>query len=182
MLPERADPPSPTSDGASHLAGMRLPALELPTATGARIALDALPDLAVLFIFPGIGGPANQALLDEWMGIPGAYGCTSEACGFRDHVAEFRERDAAVVGLSAQSAERLRQAIDELELPYPLLSDERLLLAETLRLPTFTLHEARYYKRLTLIIKGGVIDAALYPVSPPGDAAEQALHVLAGGE
>jgi peroxiredoxin len=170
------------SGEAAHLTGMRLPALRLPASTGSHIALDDLSGLAVLFILPGIGGPTNQALLDEWMTVPGAYGCTSEACGFRDHIAEFDRRDAAVVGISAQSPDRLRQAAEGLALPYPLLSDEHLRLAETLLLPTFALRGDRYYKRLTLIIEQGVVDTVLYPVAPPSHAAEEALRVLAGRE
>ena len=83
-----------------------------------------------------------------------------------------------VLGLSIQSPDEQRHAVDRLQLPYPLLSDERLALAESLGLPTFEFHGQRYFKRLTLIVSGGRIHAALYPVFPPAEAAGQALTWL----
>ena len=58
---------------------------------------------SVLFVYPGIGGPGDDDLLDEWTAIPGARGCTPEACSVRDSLAEFRVHGVDVFGLSAQS-------------------------------------------------------------------------------
>jgi peroxiredoxin len=60
-----------------------------------------------------------------------------------------------------------------------LLSDERLQLAASVGLPTFEFHGQRYYKRITLVVTGGKVEAALYPVFPPDQAANQALAWLA---
>jgi len=169
--------PEPRDDGAaSHLPGMRLPAIELPSTDGGRVGLKDLVERTVVFVYPsmGIDGP----LLAEWTAIPGARGCTPEACSFRDQLASFRSAPAAVLGLSGQPSGQQRDAVERLHLPYPLLSDEHLELAAAPGLPTFEFHRRTYYKRLTLIASEGRIEAALYPVFPPDQAAEQALAWL----
>lgn len=174
------DLPAPQDDGgAAHLPERSLPALELPSTDGGPVRLDALRSQAVVFVHPGIGGPDDEGLLAEWTEIPGARGCTPEACGFRDELARFDALGASVLGLSSQDGERQRQAVADLALPYPLVSDASLTLADALQLPTFQFHGARHYKRLTLIVADGTIAAALYPVFPPDQAAEQALDWLA---
>jgi peroxiredoxin len=137
-----------------------------------------MPGRWVVFVFPSIGGPDSAGLLDDWTAIPGARGCTPEACAFRDELAEFARLGARVVGISSQSPERHRRSAAELRLPYPLASDETLALADAPGLPTFEFHGTRYFKRLTLIVAGSVVESALYPVFPPGDAASQALRRL----
>jgi peroxiredoxin len=132
----------------------------------------------VVFVHPSIGG-IDGALLEEWTAIPGARGCTPEACGFRDQLGSFRSAQADVLGLSGQPARQQRDAVGRLRLPYPLLSDEQLQLAASLRLPTFEFHGQTYFKRVTLVVSQGRVEAALYPVFPPDQAAERALAWLA---
>jgi peroxiredoxin len=171
--------PRPHDDGAAaHLPGLQLPAIELPSTDGGRVALSELLTRTVVFVHPSIGG-IDDALLEEWTAIPGARGCTPEACGFRDQLDSFREAGADVLGLSGQPAEQQRDAVEALHLPYPLLSDERLQLAASLGLPTFEFHGQPYFKRITLVVSRGSIEAALYPVFPPNQGAEQALAWLA---
>jgi peroxiredoxin len=171
--------PPPHDDGATaHLPGIELPTIELPSTEGGQVVLSDLVARAVVFVYPSIGG-IDAALLDEWTAIPGARGCTPEACGFRDQLGALRAAGADLVGLSGQSREQQRNAVERLGLSYPLLSDERLMLATSLALPTFDFHGRRYYKRVTLIVFQGRIEAALYPVFPPDQAAEQALGWLA---
>jgi peroxiredoxin len=171
---------TPDHDGAAdHLPGRRLPALELPATDGGRLRLDELGPRSVLFVYPAIGGPEDEDLLGEWTAIPGARGCTPEACSFRDELGEFRAKGVDVYGLSGQSSSLQREHAREFALPYPLLSDERLRLGDALQLPTFEFHGRRYFTRLTLIVAEGMIDAALYPVFPPHDAAGQALKWMA---
>ena len=93
-------------------------------------------------------------------------------------LASFRSAPAAVLGFSGQPSGQQRDAVERLHLPYPLLSDERLELAAAPGLPTFEFHGRTYYKRLTLIVSEGRIEAALYPVFPADQAAEQALAWL----
>jgi peroxiredoxin len=171
--------PPPHDDGAAaHLAGLQLPMIELPSTKGERVTLSDLVIRTVLFVYPSIGG-IDDALLEEWTAIPGARGCTPEACGFRDQLGSFRSAGADVLGLSGQPAEQQSEAVERLQLRYPLLSDEQLLLATSLGLPTFEFHGKAYFKRVTLIVAEGRIEAPLYPVFPPDKAAEQALDWLA---
>src|SRR5439155_17056207 len=97
-------------------------------------------------------------LPDDWDLIPGARGCTPEACSFRDRYADLRALGADVYGLSSQSTEYQREVVDRLRLPFPLLSDEALALAEALALPTFTAGGMRLFKRLTMLIGVGRIE------------------------
>ena len=65
-----------------------------------------------------------------------------------------------------------------LDLPYPLLSDPGLVLADQLGLPTFTAGGERLYKRLTLVLNGGRIEHAFYPVFPPNTHAAEVVDWL----
>ena len=172
--------PVPSDDGAcDHLPGRRLPVLDLPSSEGGTIRLSELPSRTVVFVYPAIGGP-DVELLVEWTLLPGARGCTPEACGFRDELSEFDALGARVVGLSGQQPAVQRRHREELHLPYPLLSDAELSLAEDPGLPVFDFHRTRYFKRATLIVGDGAIEHVLYPVFPPQDAAAQALEWLRG--
>jgi peroxiredoxin len=157
---------------------MQLPPIELPSTEGGRVALSDLVTRTVVFIYPSMGG-IDGALLEEWTAMPGARGCTPEACGFRDQLGAFRSARVDVIGLSGQPAKEQRDAVKRLRLPYPLLSDEQLQLAMSLGLPTFEFHGRTYVKRVTLVVSRGGVETALYPVFPPDQAAEQALAWLA---
>jgi peroxiredoxin len=171
--------PRPHDDGAAeHLPGRGLPAIELPSTDGEAVTLTDLVARTVVFVHPSIGG-IDTSLIEEWTAIPGARGCTPEACGFRDLAGSFRSANVRVLGLSGQSPVEQRQAVERLQLPYPLLSDERLQLAGSLALPTLEFHGRTYFKRATLIVCEATVEAALYPVFPPHRAAEQALGWLA---
>ncbi|MFH8253248.1 thioredoxin-dependent thiol peroxidase [Microbacterium sp. B2969] len=51
-------------------------------------------------------------------------GCTTEACDFRDNLAQFEGAGYKVLGISPDSVERLKEFADAEQLPYTLLSDE----------------------------------------------------------
>ena len=88
--------------------------------------MDKLAKRSVVFVYPGIGGPGREDLLEEWTVIAGPRGRTSGACGFRDELAGFRAERVEVFGLSCQSRASQRAHVDQLPLPYLLLSDEQL--------------------------------------------------------
>jgi len=50
-------------------------------------------------------------------------GCTKQACGLRDRMAELKQRQVTVVGVSFDSAESHRQFIAKHKLNFPLLAD-----------------------------------------------------------
>ena len=146
----------------------------------AVLELDALEGLSVVFAYPRTARPGQELPggEDSWNAIPGARGCTPEACSFRDERARFAERGARILGLSTQDTEYQREAVDRLHLPYPILSDERLELTRALRLPTFETDGLTLIKRITLIVRDGVIADVVYPVFPPDQGAELALSRL----
>lgn len=179
-FPLPANLPVPEDDGAAaHLPGMRLPDLSLPSTSGGVVMLSSLPSRTVLYVYPMTGQP-GVPLLDGWDLIPGARGCTPEACAFRDHHADLQAAGAVVYGLSSQTTEYQREAVSRLHLPFPLLSDERLELVEALHLPTFEVQGRRLYKRLTLVVSAGIIEHVFYPVFPPDEHAGQVLAWLRG--
>lgn len=51
-------------------------------------------------------------------------GCTKEACGFRDEIAELKRDNVNVVGVSFDSAESHQKFISKYNLNFPLLADD----------------------------------------------------------
>jgi peroxiredoxin len=175
-----ADLPVPTDDGAAHhLPGATVPALELVASSGGTVDLRerSAGRRVVVFAYPRTGQP-DIAPPVGWDDIPGARGCTPEACAFRDLTAEFTDAGAEVFGLSTQDPGYQLEAATRLLLPYPLLSDADLQLTRALRLPTFTVDGIILLRRLTMIIRDGAIEYVLYPVWPPDQAAADALAAL----
>ncbi|RJL35429.1 MerR family transcriptional regulator [Bailinhaonella thermotolerans] len=172
--------PVPEDDGAAgHLPGMTLPEIELRSSTGETVRLDALGDgRHVLYVLPLIGTP-DADLPDGWDNIPGARGCTPEACDFRDHYEDLIGAGAAgVFGMSLQEAAYLRGVAERLRLPYAMLADTGFRLADALGLPTFHAGGRRFYRRHTLILREGRIEHVFYPVFPPNEHAQQVLAWL----
>jgi len=179
QLPD--DLPVPKDDGAAdHLAGTAVPVVALKATNGTSVRLDELEGRTVVFAFPRTGRPGESAPGGdhEWAAIPGARGCTPQACSFRDEHARFAAAQTRVFGLSTQDTAYQREAAERLHLPYSLLSDERLELTTVLGLPTFEVDGITLLKRLTLFLQDGAIESVIYPVFPPDRSAEQALARL----
>lgn len=174
-----ADLPVPEDDGAAdHLTGMRIPRLQLPTTDQRALDLAAAAQqLLVLYIYPRTGKPGEQ-LPTGWDDIPGARGCTPQACAFRDLHAEIAAHGAHTLGLSAQPVAEQHEFAQRTGLPYALASDPLLTVAAALRLPTFEVDGMELYKRITLIIDGGEIVKVFYPVFPPDRNAGDVLEWL----
>ena len=172
------DLPVPEDDGAArHLTGMTMPSARLPSTAG-EVDLGALEaPRTVIYAYPRTGAP-GVALPDGWDAIPGARGCTPQSCAFRDHHAELAGLGADVYGLSTQDTACQREMVERLHLPFSVLSDADLVLTEALDLPTFTSEGATLLKRLTLVVRGGRIETAFYPVFPPDRSAEQVTDWL----
>ena len=171
--------PVPQDDGAcAHLTGMRVPPLALPSTSGGTVDLSVQPGRIVVFCYPRTGLP-DRPTVHGWDQIPGARGCTPQACAFRDHYAELKSFGIAeVFGLSTQDTAYQREAVDRLHLPFALLSDEKLEFAKALNLPTFEVEGVTLIKRLTLVMHGGKIEHVFYPVFPPDANAPAVIHWL----
>jgi peroxiredoxin len=175
-----ADLPVPEDDGAAdHLAGRPVPRLSLPSTSGESVALDGLGSgRTVVYVYPLTGRPGAEQP-EGWDDIPGARGCTTEACDFRDHHADLVAAGASrVFGVSSQDSDYQREVVDRLRLPFAMLSDTRLSLAGGLGLPTFHAGALTLFTRLTLVILDGVIEHVFYPVFPPNEHAQQVLAWL----
>lgn len=176
ILPEGL--PVPEDDGAAdHLPGMSLPALTLPSSDGRSVRLEDLGSgRTVLYLYPLTGKPGVD-LPEGWDAIPGARGCSTEACRLRDHFSELRAAGASrIYGLSSQDPDYQAEVVNRLDLPFPMVSDEKLALADALDLPTFAAPgHARLYTRLTLIIRDGRIEHVFFPTFPPNTHAQQVL-------
>jgi len=163
--------PVPQDDGAcDHLPGLPLPSLGLPATSGATVDLsrEGRPWL-VLYCYPRTGRPDQAPLGGEaaWNAIPGARGCTPQACAYRDHHLALTALGATLFGLSTQDSTDQQEAASRLHLGFPLVSDAGLTLARALRLPTFVHEGFELVKRLTLIVRAGRIEKVFYPVFPP---------------
>jgi peroxiredoxin Q/BCP len=88
--------------------GRKAPAFRLPDQDGNPVRLsDFAGTTVVLYFYPKAGTP----------------GCTTQACGIRDHRADYEAAGAVVLGVSRDSPEDLRAFAAEHRLPFTLLSD-----------------------------------------------------------
>lgn len=150
----------------------------LPSTLGGLLDVrDAARDLLVVYVYPRTGRP-GEPLPAGWDEIPGARGCTPQSCAFRDHVSDLAAHGASVIGVSAQSPAEQREFAQREQIPYPLLSDSELRLAETLGLPTFDVAGMTLYRRLTFIAQAARIHKVFYPVFPPERNASDVLAWL----
>jgi peroxiredoxin len=174
------DLPKPDDDGAAgHLPGRFLPAVTLSATDGSTVALDKLQaGRTIIYCYP-LTGRADVQLPEGWDAIPGARGCTNEACDFRDHHADLLAAGAAAVyGLSSQTSAYQAELVDRLHLPFPMLSDPDLQLAVDPGLPTLRTDTMTLYRRQTLVVRDGGIEHVFYPVFPPDRNAGEVLAWL----
>ena len=173
--------PKPEDDGrADHLPGMKMPPIILAATDGSIVELGSLPrGRTVIYLYPLTGRPGTD-LPDGWDDIPGARGCSAEACDFRDHFQQLRGLGVtAVYGLSSQSVDYQAEVVERLHLPFAMLSDPGFTLCDMLDLPTFSAPgHARLYARLTLVVLDGTVEHAFYPVFPPNAHAAQVVSWL----
>ena len=155
-----------------------MPNVALPSTSGRLVNLGALTaPRTVIFCYPMTGRPGIP-LPDGWDAIPGARGCTPQTTAFRDHFQELAELGADVFGLSTQTTDYQREMAERLHLPFEVLSDAEWKLCDALRLPTFEVAGMRLVKRLTLVVRDGVIETVFYPVFPSDQNAAKVLRWL----
>lgn len=171
--------PRPTDDGAArHLVGMAIPDLELPSTSNRSVNLSKISaPRIVVYCYPRTGQP-DKPSPPGWDDIPGARGCTPETCGFRDHHKDLARLGTEVFGLSTQDTPYQQEMVTRLNVPFEVLSDEKMMLTRALRLPTFTVAGMTLLKRLTLVIRDRRIEHVFYPVFPPDTHAEAVIAWL----
>jgi peroxiredoxin len=151
---------------AQRLLGSHVPALALESTDGPVDLAVLAARLLVLFVYPHATG-LPDAPAPDWDLIPGARGCTAEACGFRDHHDRLVDLGAQVAGMSVQTVDEQRAFAARVGFPFRLISDPTRELAVALGLPTFTASDRTFYERLTLIANGGRVVKVFYPVRAP---------------
>jgi peroxiredoxin Q/BCP len=97
-------------------AGGHAPDFTLSDQDGKPVSLSSLRGRwVVLYFYPKADTP----------------GCTTQACGVRDHTADYEAANAVVLGISPDTVEELRAFADKYGLAFTLLSDEGHEVADT---------------------------------------------------
>ena len=171
--------PRPKDDGkASHLLNIHLPAISLKNQHGNLLNLKRSDTFRlILYFYPMTGNP-NKILPQNWDQIPGAMGCTSETCTFRDNYEEFIKLNAIPIGITTQSVEDIHEMTNRLIIPYDVLSDSNYLLMNTLNIPNFTNENKIYFKRITLVVEKNIVKKVFYPISSPNKHISEVLEWL----
>jgi peroxiredoxin Q/BCP len=88
---------------------------------------DTLPDFKAKdtngTIFESQNYIGKQPLIIYFYPKDDTPGCTTQACGFRDNYQKFRDLDAEVIGISADSVQSHIKFKTKFNLPFILLSD-----------------------------------------------------------
>jgi GrxC family glutaredoxin len=176
VLPD--DLPPPVDDGgADHLTGMQIPSMTLRATSGELVDLSTQPGRVIVYAYPMTGVPGVE-LPPGWNDIPGARGCTPQTLSFQAEKNVFAAFGVTIFGLSTQTPDYQKELSDRLGLSFPILSDAEFKLTDALRLPTMIVEGMRLIKRLTLVIKDGVIEHVFYPVFPPNRSAAEVVAWL----
>lgn len=168
--------PEPIDDGAcNHLLGQYLPSVTLMSTSNRLVDLGRITGKCVVYCYPLTAQP-DMKLPQGWDGIPGASGCTPQARGFRDHYQELKSLGVQVFGMSTQDTSYQQEVVERLLLPFELLSDSSLEFTTEMRLPTFSIENMTFIKRLTIITYNGKVEKVFYPVFPPNKNAEDVTN------
>jgi peroxiredoxin Q/BCP len=96
--------------------GDNAPAFTLPDQDGNEVSLDGLRGkTVVLYFYPKADTP----------------GCTTQACGVRDHRSDYEQAGAVVLGVSPDPVKRVAAFDQKFALGFPLLADEDHSVAES---------------------------------------------------
>jgi thioredoxin-dependent peroxiredoxin len=95
--------------------GDKAPGFTLPDQDGNPVSLSGLRGKpVVLYFYPKADTP----------------GCTTQACGVRDHRADYEGAGAVVLGVSPDPVKKIANFADKFTLGFPLLADEDHAVAE----------------------------------------------------
>ena len=106
----------------------------------------------------------NKRLPKNWEQIPGAQGCTLENSNFRDNYENFLELNSLPIGISTQNVDDIKEMTQRLKITHDILSDSNLECTRKLSLPTFSIENHVYLRRITLIVEKNMIKKAFFPV------------------
>jgi thioredoxin-dependent peroxiredoxin len=135
--------------------GTRAPDFELPNQDGEPIKLsDHRGKVVVVFFYPRADTP----------------GCTTQACGIRDHRADYERAGVVVLGVSPDTVAKVRKFADKYDLGFTLLADADHAVAERYGVWVEKSRYGRTYwgnSRTTFVIDAkGVVRHVIPKVSP----------------
>jgi peroxiredoxin Q/BCP len=97
-------------------------------------------------------------------------GCTTQACGVRDHGPDYRKAGAIVLGISPDPVAKIKKFADDYDLDFPLLADEDHAVAESYGVwVEKSMYGRKYWgnERTTFVIHGdGQVGSVLRKVKP----------------
>jgi peroxiredoxin Q/BCP len=144
------------------------PDFTLPDQSGTVVSLSGLRgQTVVLYFYP-------KAL---------TAGCTTQACGVRDHRVDYERAGAVVIGISPDPVRRVKQFDDKHGLRFPLLADEDHAVAEAYGVWTEKSMYGRKYmgvERTTFVIGPDGVIREVFRRVKPGEHDELVLGALAG--
>ena len=152
--------------------GKPAPQFKLPSSTGKDIALADFKGkkTVVLYFYPKADTP----------------GCTTEACGFRDALADYDKANMAVLGISPDDQKAVTKFAEKFHLNFPLLADADHAIAEKYGVWAEKSMYGRKYmgaNRVTFVIgKDGKIKHIFEKVKPAGHDQEVLAWMLAHPE
>jgi peroxiredoxin Q/BCP len=142
--------------------GATAPKFSLPSSIGKEISLSDYVGKkdVVLYFYPRADTP----------------GCTKEACGFRDALPQYDKAKVAVLGISPDPVEDVKQFAEKFSLNFPLLADADHSIAEKYGVWVLKKNYGKEYMgiaRTTFVIdKQGKISRVFKNVKPEGHEAE----------
>ena len=130
--------PAPKGEeNLSHLNNYTIKQVKLKSTDDKLVELSEIKGLTIIYIYPMTGQP-DKPLPDNWDNIPGARGCTPQSCSFRDNFNEFKKLNVDnIFGLSTQNTEYQKEMVKRLNLPYQVLSDEKLEFTKSIKITYF---------------------------------------------
>ena len=147
--------------------GHQAPDFELPDQDGRAVKLsDFRGQRVVLYFYPKAETP----------------GCTTQACGVRDHRAEYAREGVTVLGISPDPVARLSSFAENHDLDFRLLSDEDHAVAEAYGVWVQKSMYGRTYfgnERTTFIIDSDGRVADILRKVKPAEHDERVLEALA---
>ncbi|MCK4823139.1 peroxiredoxin [bacterium] len=160
------------------MVGNSLPSVRLAATTGEDIDISKLLGITVVYAYPRTS-PPNEPPIEGWDKIQGARGCTPQSKGYAARYTDLKQAGVgAIFGLSTQDTAYQAEAVDRMELPFPILSDEKLELATAIGLPTFEAGGMTLLTRLSLIIQDGKLRKIFSPIDNPAENAADMLRYL----
>lgn len=156
--------------------GLPVPSVALASTLGGAldVAALALKGAVVVYCFPGTDTRRERPQDPD--GLLGT-GCTVQSRVYRELAPRFAARGTKIVGVSSQEPGEQRRFARREQLPFPLLSDGAMELADALELPTTLGADGRrLYPRMSFLAVDGEIEQVFDTVPIPR---RNAIDVLA---